>query len=396
MGKGRPYILSLVGIYCLALPFLTKGFLDESNSSHYKYAYWVTFAATPLLPLCCLLGFIHFGLCIGFYVEQKNNPGEQFHGLFISGTIPTICIVALALSVVWQAVLKGLNYNIGIPPHFSMLTNQKRWLYYVSYLLCTMMSGIFFTIFAGKEYFWAFYILPLKVTLLYWLWFLFAKFSTVRIHWLFAREIFFLGFAYLLAAIPSFILFFSIPNSLTQTTRNIFFFVGILGLSCIAGAFLCIFTSAFGECYSDNQCTRHWVRSIAYYFALGLLLNYGFTKAIRHEEYEEYGYYTIIFMLLFYISFKLCLMSRGYSKRHYISAFFAFLPISSPFLFCSFWIWTQGFNNYDGLSHFLYVAGLQNFTCLFSILFGMLWREIMKAITIKIDLDLKFPLSRLT
>ena len=309
--------------------------------------------------------------------------------------------MAFALSVLWQAVLKVLNYVIGNPPELYTLYNQRRWTYYVNYLICTMMIGGCFIVFAGKEYFWAFYVLPVKATILYWLWFLFTELSHLPRIWPFAREIFFLGFTYLIAAFPCFVIFFSIPNAMTELTKNIMFFIGIMGISSICGAFLCMFTFALAALFITNYLKRYWTNSsFAYYFVYGLLLNYGFTKAIKHQEYEEYGYYTIILMLFFYISFwssSRCSFDNGNDEAD-VYAFFGYLPVTSPFLFCSFWIWTKGFNNYDELSHFLYVAGLQSFTCLLSYLLGLLWKKIMEYITENLDINtnLNFNLPKLT
>ena len=74
MGLVRPYIVSLVAIYGLTLPFLTKGFVEESNSGHYSYAYWGTLVATPLLPICCNAGFVPLRTLHRILCRAKGEP----------------------------------------------------------------------------------------------------------------------------------------------------------------------------------------------------------------------------------------------------------------------------------------------------------------------------------
>ena len=386
----KPFIVTLLAVYGVILPYMTKAFIDESHSDCYEYAYWAVIIATPLLPITCLLGFVHIGICIGFYVKQKSNPEEEFHGLFIAGTIPMITIVVFAVSAIWQAILKGINSSIGSSHSLHSLKDSKLLLFYVCYVISSTLMGAFFIVYAGEEYLWGLYILPIKASILYWLWKFFSYVDEDPYCWKLGREFFFLVITYLVASLPCLIIFYVNPEEMTSITRNIIFVVGVIGVSCLLGIFACLICVGISFIFYEHSCVKFWVTSVIFYFAFGLLLNYGFTSGIQHEGYQ-YGYYAIVLMLALHM-----LPLLYHRERNIIGGLNAFMQTNAPLLFISFWVWTKAYGNYDAFSHFLYVMGILNFTSLLSYLLSILWNAILLNLLGRININLELHITKIS
>ena len=401
MSKYRPYVLSLVGVYSICLPPATMLFLWWAQKSCYSYAYWGVLISTLLLPLTCLLSIIIIPLCVTFYSKQIEYPNEEFHLLFILGAIPTITIVTLAVSLLWQFMLKLLNKSLGIPPRFPILHKVKVCQYFVTYLITTAMGTAFLVVFAGKGYVWGIALVLPKAALFYALYHISAHYSHHIRTWTKAREFFYLGFSYICGSLVCFVIFHVLHDRLTYTERMVSFSIGVLGSGCILGLIFTLLTTIIGQIHHRCYCAGNWRRIFLYYIIFALITNFAFTYGADSNHYH-YGFWLIIPVLILF-SLPIIIPSENYNCLHHLNAFYGFIPVTAPFMFVAFWCWVKKYGvseegetenwTWEPFNHFLYITGVLFFSCLLSYGISIVWNEIAEWVTHKLSLYPIFQLS---
>ena len=306
----RPYYLSLITVYATLLP-ITAYILTNftSNPENYKYNYWGSIICTLSLPIICPIIIIHLGLCIAFYIKERDEPENSYHIYFILGVLPIITIITLILSIIWQIILK---LELRLECRGGNGINMKGRLmimYYLGYILTTIGASLFLRAFIGVvDLGIILLIVILHSAILYPLVFflihIILSLALLRYKRV-AQELLVFVITYLFASVICFILYFCDIN-ISDNIKVLISIIGIGGVSCLIGLILFYLISLYNIAFSRPACARHTIQYFIFYIFFGVYINYGFTKAADPTLSIDYGYYLIFPILIIHNAYLLC------------------------------------------------------------------------------------------
>ena len=403
----RPYYLSLITVYGTLLPITTYVLTNfTSNPENYKYAYWGSIICTLSLPIICPMIIIHLGLCMTFYIKERDEPENSHHIYFILGVIPIITIITLILSIIWQIILKlELTLECRTGGNGINMEGRLMIMYYLGYILATIGASLFLRAFIGAVDLGIILLIVIINSVILYplvLFLIHIIFSQALLRYKrVAQELLVFVITYLFASVICFILYFCDIN-ISDNIKVLISIIGIGGVSCLIGLILFYFIFLYIIAFSRPACARHTIQYFIFYIFFGVYINYGFTKAADPTLSIDYGYYLIFPILIIHIMPTCCVIFGidNIHNRHYNDPtkcfFFGFIPVLSVFLFSAFWIYTEGYKQRDGglYPHILYIFGVQFFSCFLGNILSQ-WHFLILGFIRSINLNMRMNMSKL-